>query len=643
MEKFIYIALFAPLVGSLVAALFSMKPKTLFTGIFTSFMLAVSFVASLVLLFHIFTTGETISVKLMDWIVIGNLSIPFGFVADAVSVTMMCVVTLVSTMVHIHSIGYMDHDKSFNRFFTWLSAFVFSMMILVMSDNFAGLFIGWEGVGLCSWGLIGFWYHKEDKQKSKDIYNSPYSTLSPYSSISPSYAANEAFIMNRVADLGMLVGIFLIYWNLGSLQYDVVFAQIGTLSHSLIVAIAVFLFVGAMGKSAQFPFNQWLANAMEGPTPVSALIHAATMVTAGVYLLVRANEVFTAVPEVGYGIACLGAFVAIFAASQALVATNIKKIIAFSTLSQLGYMFVAAGLGAYWVALFHLATHAFFKSVLFLGAGNVMHALNDEINIKNMGGLHKHMKATSIIMTIASTALAGIFPLAGFFSKDLILEVAFGHHAYILWAILWITAGLTAFYSFRLIMYVFHGEENFKKFGYHPHETYPFVIAAMTPLAILAIIAGWFQDAFVGMITKVLPKLEIHVDHSTLNILIAVTSAIAIAGILFAVFKHKKSGTYFSEKLKNRACYKLLANQYFMPHFLEYVINRPYLAMSKFAWKEIDLKVIDSIVDGIGKIVYASGKEARPIQSGNLSSLLKVMVYGLVILLVLSVALGFLK
>ena len=643
MEKFVYIALFAPLVGSLVATLFSMKPRTLFTGIFTSLMLAVSLVASLVLLFHILNTGETVSVKLMDWIVIGNVNIPFGFVADAVSVTMMCVVTMVSTMVHIHSIGYMDHDKSFNRFFAWLSAFVFSMMILVMSDNFAGLFIGWEGVGLCSWGLIGFWYHKEDKALTSDIYNSPYSTLSPYSSISPGYAANEAFIMNRVADLGMLVGLFLIYWNLGSLQYDVVFAEIGTLSHGLVVAIAAFLFIGAMGKSAQFPFNQWLANAMEGPTPVSALIHAATMVTAGVYLVVRANEIFTVVPEVGYFIASLGAFVAIFAASQALVATNIKKIIAFSTLSQLGYMFVAAGLGAYWVALFHLATHAFFKSVLFLGAGNVMHATNDEINIKNMGGLHKHMKATSIIMTIASTALAGIFPLAGFFSKDLILEVAFGHHAYILWAILWITAGLTAFYSFRLIMYVFHGEENFKKFGYHPHETYPFVIAAMTPLAILAIIAGWFQDAFVGMITKVLPKLEIHVDHSTLNILIAVTSAIAIAGILFAVFKYKKSGTYFSESLKNRFCYKLLANQYFMPHFLEYVINRPYLAMSKFAWKEIDLKIIDTIVDGIGKIVYASGKEARPLQSGNLSTLLKVMVYGLVLLLVLSVALGFLK
>jgi len=643
MEKFVYIALFAPLVGSLVAAMFSLRPRTLFTGIFTSALLAISMIASLNLLYHIFTTGESIHIKLMDWIVIGNLNIPFGFVVDAVSVTMMVVVTIVSTMVHIHSIGYMDHDKSFNRFFAWLSAFVFSMMILVMSDNFAGLFIGWEGVGLCSWGLIGFWYHKGDKPLVKDIYNSPFSTLSPHSSISPSYAANEAFIMNRVADLGMLVGLFLIYWNLGTLQYDEVFAQIGTLSSGLVVAIAAFLFIGAMGKSAQFPFNQWLANAMEGPTPVSALIHAATMVTAGVYLVIRANEIFVIVPEVGYFIAGLGAFVAIFAASQALVATNIKKIIAFSTLSQLGYMFVAAGLGAYWVALFHLGTHAFFKSVLFLGAGNVMHATNDEINIKNMGGLHKHMKATSIIMTIASVALAGIFPLSGFFSKDLILEVAFGQHAYIIWAILWITAGLTAFYSFRLIMYVFHGEENFKKFNYHPHETYPFVIAAMTPLALLAITAGWFQESFVKMITTVLPSLEIHVDHSTLNILIAVTSAIAIGGILFAVFKYKKSGTYFSEKMKNRACYKLLANQYFMPHFLENIINKPYLALSKFAWKAIDMKIIDAVVDGIGKIVYASGKEARAIQSGNLSTSLKVMVYGLVILLVLSVALGFLK
>ncbi len=642
MEKYLYIALFAPLIGSLFAALFANTSKKLFVGIIASLFLGISMIASLNLLFYIFTTDEIIHVRLLDWIVIGNINIPFGFVVDSVSVTMMVVVTVVSTMVHIHSIGYMDHDKSFNRFFAYLSAFVFSMMILIMSDNFAGLFIGWEGVGLCSWLLIGFWYHKSDVEKSGDIYKSPYSTLSPFSAISPSYAANEAFIINRVADLGMLIGIFFIYWNIGSLQYDVVFAQIGDLSNGLVVLIAIFLFIGAMGKSAQFPFNQWLANAMEGPTPVSALIHAATMVTAGVYLIIRANEIFTVVPEVGYAIAVLGAFVAIFAASQALVATNIKKIIAFSTLSQLGYMFVAAGLGAYWVALFHLATHAFFKSVLFLGAGNVMHATNDEINIKNMGGLHKHMKSTSIIMTIASVALAGIFPLSGFFSKDLIIEVVFWEGHYLMVTTLWVTAALTAFYSFRLIMYVFHGEENFKKFDYHPHEAYPYVIASMVPLAVLAIVAGWFKAPFVTMITNTLPQLNMSLSNTMFYTVLILTSALSLGGIFFAIFKHKKDGTYFSQSLKDKACYKLLANQYFMPHFLENAITKPYLAISKMSWK-IDVRIVDTIVDGIAKIIYGSGNKSRAIQSGNLSKSLTIMAAGLVVLLAVSIYFGFMR
>ncbi len=643
MENYLYIALFAPLVGSLIAALFGNTPKKLFVGILTSGLLGVSLIASLNLLAYVFTTEDVIHVNMMDWIVIGNVNIPFGFIVDQVSVVMMVVVTMVSTMVHIHSIGYMDHDTGFNRFFSYLSAFVFSMMILIMSDNFAGLFIGWEGVGLCSWLLIGFWYHKEDIKKSDDIYESPYSTLSPYSSVSPGYAANEAFIMNRVADLGMLIGIFLIFWNLGTLQYDTVFAQIGTLDHGTIVAIAIFLFIGAMGKSAQFPFNTWLANAMEGPTPVSALIHAATMVTAGVYLVVRANEIFTVVPEVGYFIASLGAFVAMFAATQALVATNMKKIIAYSTLSQLGYMFVAAGLGAYWVALFHLGTHAFFKSVLFLGAGNVMHATNDEINIKKMGGLAKHMPYTALIMTIASVALAGIFPLAGFFSKDLILEVAFGHHAYIIWTVLWLTAGLTAFYSFRLVMYVFYGTENYDHDKVHPHETYPFVIAAMTPLAILAICAGWIKSSFEEMIIKVLPQLEIHVTEMTLWTLIIVTTIMASGGIIFAVLKYNKSGGYYSESMKDNFFYKLLANQYYFPHIIEAIILKPYLALSKFSWKEIDLKLIDTIVDGIANGFYAGGESGTAMQSGNLSKGLKWMGVGIAVLLILVVAFGNLK
>ncbi|GGD41549.1 NADH-quinone oxidoreductase subunit L [Malaciobacter pacificus] len=617
MEKYIYIALFAPLVGSLVAALFSTQPKTLFTGIFTSFMLAVSMVASLNLLHFVYTTETTLHVNLFDWIVIGSLDIPFGFVVDHVSVVMMSVVTVVSTMVHIHSIGYMEHDKGFNRYFSYLSAFVFSMLVLVMGDNFAVLFIGWEGVGVCSWLLIGFWYHKE----------------------SASWAANEAFIMNRVGDLGLLLGMFLIYWNLGSLQYDVVFAQISTLETSTLVWIGALLFLGAMGKSAQFPLHTWLADAMEGPTPVSALIHAATMVTAGVYLVVRANELYTLIPEVGYAIAALGAFVAIFAATMALVNNDMKRIIAYSTLSQLGYMFVAAGLGAYWVALFHLAAHAFFKSVLFLGAGNVMHAMDDELDIRKMGGLHKKMKATSYIMIIASLALAGIFPLAGFFSKDKILEAAFNADAIGLWVILWITAGLTAFYSFRLVMKIFFGKQNYSDEEFHPHEAKGFVIAAMIPLAVLAVIAGWFEHAFVDFVTKTLPTWEANnLEHSTVWILILITSAVAIGGIAVAVIKYRNDG--FSKSWEDTFIYKLLSNQYYIPKFYEVFISKPYYAVSVWVWKVIEIKLIDNSIDNLAHFINKLGVKARPIQSGNLSTSLRLMVVGLILGLVLALVLS---
>ena len=617
MEKYVYIALFAPIIGSLFAALFSMREKVVFTGWFTSFMLAVSTFASLSLLIHVYSTDEVINVTLFEWIQAGSLLIPFGFVIDHISVVMMTVVTVVSTMVHIHSIGYMEHDDGFNRYFSYLSAFVFSMLILVMADNFAVLFIGWEGVGLCSWLLIGFWYKKEKA----------------------SWAANEAFIMNRIGDLGILLSMFLIYWNLGSLQYEIVFESIGTLEYSTIAWIGILLFVGAMGKSAQFPLHTWLADAMEGPTPVSALIHAATMVTAGVYLVVRSNELYALVPEVGYAIACLGAFVAIFAASMALVHNDMKRIIAYSTLSQLGYMFVAAGLGAYWVALFHLATHAFFKSVLFLGAGNVMHAMNDELDIRKMGGLHKKMKATSIIMAIASLALAGIFPLAGFFSKDKILEAAFNANAYGLWIVLWITAGLTAFYSFRLVIKVFHGEQNYSNEEVHPHEAKSFVIAAMIPLAILAIIAGWFEHGFVEFVTKTLPTWEANnLSYSSAWILILITSAIAIAGVAYAVIKYNNGG--FSKTWENKAIYKLLSNQYYIPQFYENFITKPYYKLSVWVFDVIEIKIIDNTIEGIARLIKKLGGKARVIQSGNLSSSLRLMVLGLILGLVLALVLS---
>ncbi len=623
METLIYTALFAPLVGSLFAAMFGMSPKTLLTGVVTSLLLFVSFVASVLLLQHVMAVGP-VHATLMDWIVAGDMRIPFGFSVDEVTAVMMVVVTLVSTVVHIYSNGYMEHDKGFNRFFSYLSAFVFSMLVLVMSDNFLGLFIGWEGVGVCSWLLIGFWYHRKDE--SRDVNPS----------ISPAWAANEAFIMNRIADLGMLIGIFLIYWNVGSLQYDQVFASVGQMSHGLLVAIGIFLFIGAMGKSAQFPLHTWLADAMEGPTPVSALIHAATMVTAGVYLVIRAHPLYSAIPEVGYFIAVVGTFVAIFAASMALVNRDLKRIIAYSTLSQLGYMFAAAGLGAYWVALFHLAAHAFFKALLFLGAGNVMHAMHDELDIFKMGGLKKVMGWTYAYMGIASLALAGIWPLAGFYSKDTILEVAFNEHTYGIWFVLWLTAGLTAFYSFRLVFLTFWSDERYKEYGFHPHEVQKYVLWAMAPLAILAVIFGWWKEEFMAFVTRLLPAYEMNEHtHHMLGVLIVVTLAIAIGGIVVAYLMYHKR-LRRNPKIEASLPYRILSNQYYIPVFYDKAFAKPYAELSDIAWKEIDMQVVDATVDGIAKIVEESGDESRKMQNGNLSDYLKWMAAGALILAVLA-------
>jgi NADH-quinone oxidoreductase subunit L len=615
MEMYLYIALFAPLAGSLFAALFGASPKTLIAGVVPSLLLFTSFVSSTILLVYILGGGAPVHTEMMTWMATGNLYIPFGFVVDQVSVTMMMVVTIVSTVVHVYSIGYMDHDKAFNRFFAWLSAFVFSMMVLVMSDNFAGLFIGWEGVGLCSWALIGFWYHKE----------------------SASWAANEAFIMNRIADLGMLIGIFLIYWNTGSLQYDKVFAEAAFLDAETLKWIGIFLFIGAMGKSAQFPLHTWLADAMEGPTPVSALIHAATMVTAGVYLVVRANPIYDMIPEVGYFIASLGAFVAMFAATMALVNRDMKRIIAYSTLSQLGYMFVAAGLGAYWVALFHLMAHAFFKALLFLGAGNVMHAMSDELDPFKMGGLRKTMKGTFIMMTLASVALAGIFPLAGFFSKDLILEVAFVEHHYILYTVLLLTAGLTAFYSFRLVALIFHGEERYKVFGFHPHEAYRFMLIAMSPLALLAVIAGAFKMTYFEMVTQLLPMTEYHV-HSPVTYWVMTIGTQLFVGLSIAYAYRKYQDAKIDKKVEARFAYKVLFNQYYIPKFYDEFFSKPYAELSKLAWKQIDLKIVDATVDMIANVIYKTGETTHTMQNGNLSTMLRWMVAGTVGLLVLALA-----
>ena len=503
----------------------------------------VSATASLMLTASL-SVDEPLNLTLKEFINLGSLDLSFSFYLDAISLVMLSTVGVVASIVHIYSIGYMRDDASFNRFFSYLGLFVFCMNVLVSSDNFIGLFIGWEGVGLCSWLLIGFWY----KRPSANV------------------AANEAFVMNRVADLAMLVGIFYIFYSFGSLKFSEVFNARSDLSGLNLGIIATLLFIGAMGKSAQFPFHTWLANAMEGPTPVSALIHAATMVTAGVYLVIRANFIFANVPEVSHFIACLGAFVAIFAASIALVHNDLKKIVAYSTLSQLGYMFVAAGLGAYKIALFHLVTHAFFKSLLFLCAGNVMHAMNDELNIKKMGGLYKFMKPTALLSIIASCALAGFYPFAGFFSKDKILEVAFSEDQ-ILWAVLLFGAVLTAFYSFRLVMLVFFARPKSEE---HAHEAKNYMLVGMSVLGVLSVISGFFWSNFSEFLSASLGDFKLNLSHSSEIFLLALTLSLVLAvlALLCLLIKKKFLKRAFARVKFTKFCKMPTLYQNFMRNFL---------------------------------------------------------------------------
>lgn len=598
-----YISLFAPLCGAVFAAMLGCVKKNLLAGFIPSILVFASFISSAILFIFIYMENAKISLDFLEWIAMGDFYVRFGFVVDRISVSMMVVVGLVSSVVHIYSIGYMSKDIGFNRYFSFLSAFVFSMMLLVMSDNFLGLFAGWEGVGLCSYLLIGFWYQRD----------------------SANFASIEAFVMNRIADLALIIGIFMIAYVFGSLKYSEVFFAIesNSISNTALIWIASLLFIGAMGKSAQFPFHTWLANAMEGPTPVSALIHAATMVTAGVYLLIRANPIYDAA-DIGIYIAYLGAFVAIFAASMATCNTDLKRIIAYSTLSQLGYMFVAAGLGAYLIALFHLITHAFFKALLFLGAGNVMHAMDDKLDITKMGRLKKPLQYTTFLMLIASIALAGIYPFAGFFSKDKILEVAFFSDHFYIWGILLFSAFLTAFYSFRLIMLVFFAPQ---KHTQMPNEAPAYMLVAMSVLGILSIIAGWggFIEEF---LSKELP-FSITQDSSTHLSLIIGTMAIVLSGIILAIFKYHKGVDSRSNALS-----RLLANNYYIPQLYRLIFINPYIKLSQILFDKVEKNGIDSFVDSIAFRLSKLGKILSLIQNGNLSRMLKLVAFGLFALLV---------
>ncbi|EAH4571209.1 NADH-quinone oxidoreductase subunit L [Campylobacter lari] len=599
MQILALIALFSPLVSAIVLGIFAFSAKKIILGYLASLLIAFSALASIILL----SNGVHFNFELGTWISLVDVS--FGFKIDSITLIMMNVVSIVATFVHLYSIFYMEHDEGFNRYFSYLGLFVFSMMFLIMSDNFLGLFIGWEGVGLCSWLLIGFWYHNEKY----------------------TFAANEAFIMNRIADLALLLGIFLIYIEFNSLKYDEFFTllSLGHENDMILILIALLLFVGAMGKSAQFPFHTWLADAMAGPTPVSALIHAATMVTAGVYLVIRAGELYLQVPEVGYFIAILGAFVALFAASMAMVAKDLKRIIAYSTLSQLGYMFVAAGLGAYAIALFHLATHAFFKSLLFLGAGNVMHAMNDKLDISKMGGLYKSMRFSAILMLIGSLALAGIYPFAGFFSKDLILGFSFISHHHGIFLVLLIAAFMTAFYSFRLLMLVFFTPKRHEE---HPHEASKIALLAMSPLALLAIIAGFFEHSFMEFVSQNLAFID-----GQNSLVMALASAAAVLGVFLAIVAYWKN--WFKPSLSKTSIYKLLFNEYYIPRFYHQFIVSKYALFCEFL-RKADKEILDTLVDSVAFFLKTF---ARTLSIGrDYSLVLRITVLAFVCLFCLALA-----
>ena len=600
MDAIIYLILFPPIIGSLFSSLFILNKKNILAAIVPIIAISISLITAFYA-FQYVNDGKEIQSSISNWINVGGFNSSFGFIIDGISLSMIITILIVSLFVHIYSIGYMAHDAGFNKFFCFLSAFVFSMLVLVMSDNFLGLFIGWEGVGLCSYMLIGFWNKKD----------------------SANFAANEAFIMNRITDVGMMLGIFYIYLVFGSIQYSEVFNSLSNVSITDLEIIGLLLFIGAMGKSAQFPFHTWLANAMEGPTPVSALIHAATMVTAGVYLIIRVSPLYSLIPESGMLIAYIGAGVALFAASMAIVNNDLKRIIAYSTLSQLGYMFVAAGMGYYVVALFHLITHAFFKSLLFLGAGNVMHAMDDELNIQKMGGLYKSIKYSAVLMTIASLSLSGMYPFAGFFSKDKIIESAFNEGG-LIWIILLFTALLTAFYSFRLLMLVFFTPKRHAK---DVHEDSKIMIYPLLPLGFLAIVSGFYESGFSAFLEPYLDSKHLNLDSILLPLL---SLSIAISGILFAIIIYKKNLKLIS---KNNFFYKLLLNQYYIPQIYDFVFIRMYRNIGLVLWKIVDIRILDSIVHFIAFGFTKTSGFIRKRNSGDLGDYLMLMVKGLFVLM----------
>ncbi|MDA8727152.1 NADH-quinone oxidoreductase subunit L [Candidatus Pelagibacter bacterium] len=621
--------LFLPLVASIIAGFFGKYIGDRNSEYVTSGLVSISALLSIFVLYQVIVNQYEENIVIATWINSGSLDVNWSMLIDPLSAVMLVVVTSVSSLVHIYSIGYMSHDPHKPRFMAYLSLFTFAMLMLVTSDNFIQLFFGWEGVGLCSYFLIGFWFKKE----------------------SANAAAIKAFVVNRVGDFGFALGIFLIFYLFGTVNYSEVFQQIPTvvdknlsfLSFEIkaIDLICLLLFIGAMGKSAQILLHTWLPDAMEGPTPVSALIHAATMVTAGVFLVVRCSPIYEYSPLILNLITIVGMTTAFFAATVALVQTDIKKIIAYSTCSQLGYMFFAAGVGAYNVAMFHLFTHAFFKALLFLGSGSVIHAFKDEQNINNMGGVWKKLPYTYALMIIGTLALTGFPFLSGFYSKDAIIEFAYlrgnttGYYAA---GIGIFTAFLTSIYSWRLIFKTFHGQYNNKEIDIkETHESPLVMLIPLVILAIGAIFAGFlFKDLFIGhgeesnFWSQSIKFLEpLSTEHPPTWFLL-LTPCLVLLSIPIAYYffvKNKQLPDQIANN--NKPLYNFLINKWYFDELYEVIFIKPCKKIGLFLWKFCDEKLIDGFgPDGISSFIKKCSIKANKFQSGFIYQYAFVMLLG---------------
>ncbi|MBI3606582.1 MAG: NADH-quinone oxidoreductase subunit L [Nitrospirae bacterium] len=604
-----------PLLAVLINGVFGRKYLKESAHYFAVGAVAISFILSISLLMQMMSGAMPIDVTVYSWVFGGGIDIPIGFLIDPLSSVMLMVVTGVGLLIHIYSIGYMHGDEGYYRFFTYLNLFMVSMLLLVMGDNYLVLFIGWEGVGLCSYLLIAFWFEKESAIK----------------------AGTKAFVVNRIGDAGFLIAIFLIAQQFGTLNYLEVFDRAHQLSTGMATAIALCLFIGAIGKSAQIPLYTWLPDAMEGPTPVSALIHAATMVTAGVYMVVRNHAIYDLAPIAMTVVAVTGGATAIFAAPIGLVQTDIKRVLAYSTVSQLGYMFLGCGVGAYAAAIFHLVTHAFFKALLFLGSGSVIHALGGEQDIRKMGGLKAEIPVTALTFLVGTIAIAGLPPLAGFWSKDEILGMAFKGGHPVLWLVGMTGAFLTSFYMFRLFYVTFTGETRMEPaVAHHVHESPSVMTVPLMILAGLSLLGGvllgfppeqgWLHDFLAPMIAG--EGAEAHHDFEIVDLaLMAGSVLVALAGwwTAYTMYVRKPELAPFWAA-RFRGAHTLLLNKYWVDEAYDAVFVEPSKRLGR-AWGVFDRIVIDGIVNGVGRLTTSGAWLSTWIEKYILYGFLNVIGY----------------